>query len=336
MSEFVKWSISTILTYRVCPRKFYLAHILADARAKDPLRRQAHWLKKTINLEMWAGVLVDKAINAWVIPKLAQKQVPDFTQVEELAIDMARRQFAFSKQHRYRTESESKAGDNFLILDIHELGAAYEKADLELVSHRVRQAIRNLPTLTLPNGQLLLDFLLAADWLLANVQDRHIVIGKANINPQIDLLVGYPSRQIVFDWKVSDSKTANYERQLLVIGTLIYRKRKQEGGWAYQFSDIQLLEANLLNGHVKEHVLGEDTYQQTVDYITLTATDVDLMRASRKPNQIPIDEFAFTESDYACNTCPFYSLCNYLYQQPDEFNPAHYAEFVSLAQSVSH
>lgn len=336
MSEFIKWSLSTILTYRVCPRKFYLAHVLADGRAKDPLRKQAHWLKKTINLEMWAGVLVDKAINAWVIPPLSLKQVPDFNQVEELAIDMARRQFAFSKQHRYRTESESKAGDNFLILDIHELGTAYEKADLELVSQRVRQAIRNLPTITLPDGQLLLDFLLGADWLKANVQDRHIIIGKANLNPQIDLLVGYPMRQIVLDWKVSEAKTSDYARQLLVIGSLIYRKRKQEGGWAYQFSDIQLLEANLLKGKVQEHVLSEDTYQQTVDYITLTATDVDLMRAGRKPTQISIDEFAFSESDYACNTCPFYALCNHLYQQPDEFDPAHYAESVSLAQSLSH
>ncbi len=329
----IQWSLSAILTYRICPRNYFLSHVLADSTG-SALRKQAYWLRKSQNLEMWAGSVVDTVMNEEVILALKEERIPDFEAVVESALNLARKQFLFSKNHRYRRELESHVGNEYQVLNIHELNEPFEQKDLQAVRDRIQQAILNIPRITMPDGTLLLEYLQSARWLTPNVR-RSIRIENGSVTPQIDLLGSHYGQVLAIDWKVSDSKTSDYSRQLQVIGTVLYRRRveidREKGeGWIYRFRDIRLLEVNLYRGYVREHPFNEAIYNDTVDYISLTACDIERVRNGRLPMQVPMKEYAFTESDYACETCQFYHLCNYLHENRDAFDPARYVESVRV------
>ncbi|RDB07798.1 PD-(D/E)XK nuclease family protein [Runella aurantiaca] len=342
----MKWSHTSIVTLRMCKRKFYFSQVLSETGHPINLRSQAKWLKKAMNLEMWAGHVVDTVINTQVVPLLSLEEIPDFKKVEEYAIELARRQFLFSKKKRYREIHQKEAGEEYCILDFHEFDLSVKEEDILKAVERIKIAIRNIPVIRFEDGTNLLELLLEASpnnktekfpkRIRANIQNRHLKVGEADVNPQIDLLLKHGTQQVVIDWKVSDSDMSDYSRQLGIIGTVIYRHRveqfQKDDSWMYQKSQIRLLEVNLLRCYIKEHLFNDDTYSHMVDYISQTACDLDNIKRGRSWNSIPMKEYPRVVSD-ACDRCNFYHLCNFLRLYPNEFTISGYREFVRIAQS---
>lgn len=343
----IPWSLTSIITFRVCQRKYFFSQVQAkNHKASSPLQKQTFWLKKAITLDMWAGNVIDTVMNTKIIPVYGEKDEPDFKEIENYAIQLLKQQWAFSKNGMYKHTTESAAKEDYCVLDVHENNVPYKKEDLEAVVQRVRQSIQNIQTITLPDGTFLVELLKNADWVAPNKNDRWASVGEANVGPQIDLLFWENNTQYVVDWKVSDGKNSDYSRQLGLIGMVIYRKRSQvfkkklEEGidtWMYDLirTKIILYEVNLFKGYIKEHPFTQSIYGELVDYVHQTAKDIELFKKGRHWNEISLQEYAYTESDYACNTCPYRHLCNFLIENSHEhFSSTNYREFIRASQLV--
>lgn len=342
----VIWSQSSTITFRICQQKYFFSHVLAkNHKNSSPINKQAYWLKKSVNLEMWAGNVVDTIMNNYVMPIFQQGEIPDFDIMDQEAISLLKRQWLFSKEGKYKFVTESNAKDDYCVLDIHENDEPYTRKELEIVGERVRQSIRNIPKIELSNGELLINLLRNADWIAPNLNNRSVKIGNTVVTPQIDLLFWHGSTQYVVDWKVSNAKNSDYSKQLGVIGTVIYRKREEEfrkmegNTWMYDLKNknIALLEVNLLDGNIKEHPFTPSIYGELVDYVSHTSRDFELLSKGRKPNEIPLNEYLQTESvdDYTCLTCTFQHLCNFLIEHSNEyFTTENYREFVRASKLV--
>src|SRR5690606_8008765 len=101
MENVTSWSYSAVNTLRQCNRKYYFSNILATHGRKNPMRRKAYELKKMQTLTMWKGSLVDKFMEKTIIPAIKAKQSLDFELLAQEAVELAQRQFLFSKAKGY-------------------------------------------------------------------------------------------------------------------------------------------------------------------------------------------------------------------------------------------
>ena len=161
MSETVSWSYTTVNTLRQCNRKYFFYAVMATHGRKTAARRKAYELKQMQTLQMWQGSVVDKFMEKRLIPAITARQTLDFTAMAEHAVAMAVKQFDFSLYKKY-LDPALKKGDideEFCILDIHELSKPYEAGDIERCYGVIREAVLRIPTIHMPDGQPLVDYL---------------------------------------------------------------------------------------------------------------------------------------------------------------------------------
>lgn len=287
-------------------------------------------------LTMWTGTVVDKFVEVVIIPLITNKEPLHFEQLAEEAVKMAQGQFRFSKNKWYLDCSQkmSELDAVFCILDIHEINAPYTEGDIAKVYDTIRQSILNIPGIRMPDGKLLIDFLREANGLTANVNNRLVPIEKAIVRPQIDLIAMSNWKPVILDWKVSASYTADYSRQLVICGIVVYLKRLEATDKKpYQYEDITLYEVNLLKGKVKQHPFTEDIVNDMVDYISLTSSDI-LLLDEQNGNDDDIDNYEMTEDEGHCLACNHQTLCSYLITHNSQYDEKSYAEFIQSKQPV--
>lgn len=327
----INWSYSTINTLRKCERQFAFAKVVADHNFKNSLRRKAYELKQMKSLTMWTGSVVDYVMESRIVPLLKQKQRLNIATLADQAVSLAHDQFDFSKQQKYRDPNvtKSKAGEVYCIIQNHELGQPVAEADLQEAYDTIHQSILNLPLITMPNGnQSLLEYLHYAQVLIPNMMGWSFGVDSAKVSPQIDLVVydqGF--RPSIIDWKVSDSPTSDYARQLVVCGLALYNRRLANNAKKpYQYEDIHLYEINLWKGHVKEHAFTAERANAAIDYIYQTYGDVELLVGNRTFDQIDIGEFDLSDNDVICQFCAFRALCVYMLNNNLMYDEKKYSE----------
>ena len=331
MSEIVKWSYSSINTLRQCNRRYYYANILATHGRKDPLRRKAYELKAMQTLQMWRGSVVDKFLELVLIPAITSKGVLDFAQLSDQAVEMAKAQFRYSKNKGY-TDPQQKKGHDFCVLNIHEIGTPYQESDIEECYGMIKAAIVNFPSICMPDGERLLDYLYRCNGLTPNVNNYVVEIGNARLMPQIDLVAICDWKPVVMDWKLSASYTSDFSRQLIICGLTIYLRRLQKADKApYQYSDIKLYEVNLFKGTVKEHIFSKDAVTDLYDRIALTTRDIQLLKDGIA-GEAEIENYEITDDEGLCSTCNFQTLCSYLFTNKNQYDEKSYLEFVQHSE----
>lgn len=339
MSDTYKWSISTVNTLRQCNRKYYFASVLANFHHTNRLRRKAFELKKMQNLWMWPGSVVDKVMETQVIPLIIGKKEIDFNQIAENAIELAKRQFRFSEEGWYKdsTLTKTEAGEDYCILEIHEMGKPYTEVDISKVYAKIKQSILNIPNILLPcSNKTLLRYLGEAKPLIPNVTTWSFQIEQSRVNPQMDLVMYHNFKPVVIDWKVSDSFVSDYSRQLIVCGLTVYftrlKKVESEGKTPFEFSDIKLYEVNLFRGEMKEHLFTVERANELIDFINLTGSDIALLSEDLTGNIEDINGFELTENEGSCKFCNYQSLCENLLLNNNEYDEESYTKFVQSKQ----
>jgi len=288
------------------------------------------------NLKMWAGSVVDKFMEVVIIPAVVQKKNLFFDCLAEDAVKMAEEQFRFSKNGIYKDAGQKK-GDvdtSFCILDIHETNTPFAEDELANCYATIREAILNLPKVTMPDGRLLIDFLKDANSLTPNINTWSVQIERARLKPQMDLLGLQNWKPFIIDWKLSGSYTSNYSRQLVICGITVYLKRLESTDkkpWNY--GDLKLYEVNLLKNIVKEHEFTEEIVNELINYINLTSSDIYLL-TGKNQSEINIEDFELTEDQGHCETCNFQTLCSYLLINNNQYDEKSYLEFVQDKQSA--
>lgn len=341
MAEKHRWSISRVNTLRQCPRKFYFATILSHHGHNNNLKRKAYELKKMQNFFTWPGNVVDKIMETVVIPKIQNKEPIDFLDVAEEAVALAERQFKFSEAFSYKNPdlTKEKAGNNWCILDIHEIGRSYNDIDLSKVYKKIKTSILNIESIKLPNtNKFLIDYLKESFPLIPNVINWSFEIERSRVTPQIDLILYNDFKPVVIDWKVSDSFASDYSRQLIVCGLTVYftrlKKAQAEGKRPYSYPDIKLFEINLYRGEIKQHLFTQERANGLIDYINLTGSDIFLIHEQLKGNDSDILEFELTEKESTCKFCNFQTLCENLLLNNNHYNENTYSEFIQSQQFI--
>jgi hypothetical protein len=339
MADTYKWSISTVNTLRQCNRKYYFSTILSNFNHGNRLKRKTFELKKMQSLLMWPGSIVDKVMEKKVIPLVIDKKPIDFNLIADEAVELAKKQFIFSENKRYHDQELTKtdAGEEWCILEIHETGKEYSERDLVKVYEKIRTAILNVPTITLPDSdKLLIEYLGEGKPLMPNVTNWSFEIEKARVNPQMDLVLYHNFKPVVIDWKVSDSFAGDYSRQLIVCGLTVYftrlKKVATENKKPYTFQDIKLFEVNLYRGEVKEHLFTEERANEMIDYINLTGSDIALLNETLADSEEAITQFDITENEGSCTFCNFQSLCQHLILNKYQYDETAYTKFVQNNQ----
>lgn len=330
MDDSVKYSYSGVNTLKLCNRKYYFSNLLANHGRKDALRRKAYELKSMQNLRMWQGSVVDKIMEKTIIPAIRDKHDLDFVLFSQQAIELAKRQFKYSSHQIYRdpTIRKSEVEDDFCILEVHELGKNYTEIELAETYATIGQAVLNIPSVMMPDGKFLIEFLKECNQLVPNVSNWMVRIERARLTPQIDLIAYHNWKPVVIDWKLSESYSSDYSRQLLLCGLTIYLKRLEKSEkQPYMLEDILLFEVNLLKSVVKQHDFSQQNVNELIDYITLTSHDIKLLTDKEINNKINIEDFELTDDEGHCRLCNFRSLCSFVLLN-DHFDEKSYTQFI--------
>jgi len=284
------------------------------------------------NLEMWQGAIVDKIMEKYIVPDIEAGYELDLPAYINEAEELARNRFNYSEKKYYQYEGLTKtaSGDDFCVLDIHEIGKDWEPEDFENGLSVIRTAILNFPRIFMPDGRtLLVDYLYAANKLLPNVTTWQAIVENALVKPQIDLAIFDEYwKPAIIDWKVSDSYGSDYEKQLFIIALVVYLTRlEKKDKPAYKHSDIKLFEVNLLGSIVKQHRFTEEEAADLIDHINLTTGDVKLIKAEND-GCIDASRFSTTDNHNSCMICNFRMLCGFLTRNKFQYDEKSYTQFI--------
>lgn len=337
----MEWSFSKLSTLRQCHRKFYFAYELSNFHFKYPIRRKAFELAQSKNLQMWQGSLIDNFFSKKIIPIYKNKREPDFKSLADELVEIAKRQFAFSEQGLYkdRTTNKTKAGDDFQILDIHECGTPYQEEDVLNVYTTVKEIILQIPEYSSPEtGKSLHQYLISSSFLRPDIKYWSYEFEEIKLNPQIDL-VRYKSNLIhVIDWKVSDSNTSDYSKQLYLAGIVVFHNTKKnciDNQWPVpKLEDFSLFEINLINGNRKEHPFTKESAASALDYVYQFKDEQEQLFENKKWNELNIEDYITTDKPETCMFCKFKPLCIHLIKNNFKYDENEYYKLVSPEQLV--
>ncbi len=335
----MEWSVSKLSALRQCHRKFYFAYELSDFHFTHPIRRKAFELGQSKNLRMWQGILIDNAFSKKIVSIYKQKQEPDYKALADEIVEMAKRQFSFSENQLYRDKSmtKSKAGDEYQILDVHESGVFYTEEDLLNVYSTIHEIILQIPNYPSPeDGKTLHEYLAESSYLQPNIQYWNFEFEGVKLNPQIDLVRSKNKSIHVIDWKVSDSNTSDYSRQLIIAGIVSYHNIKKDRitkQWSVpQMEEVSLYEFNLMNGNMKQHPFTKESTAATLDYVFMHSEEQEQLSGDRKWNELNILDYETTDKKETCAFCKFRPLCIHLIKNNFTYNENEYYKLVSPTQ----
>lgn len=276
---------------------------MAWHNAKDPLRREAYLLSQLKGLEEWRGYVVHQALETYFVPSLEQRSLILREELTEKTLRMAEEQYRFSERGDYKKDGVSKSKNKltYLALREHECGSPIGAGALAEIYEQIRKCYRFLYSQT-----KFLDFLQGAEWYEKEIDLRFKFNGQACVaKPDLALKYNH-SKLCIIDWKIGESLTSDYSRQLqfYALGAL----QKWPG---FKASDLLLVEANLLQekGNFKTHRIDESGLLDFENFIYRSLSDINVLTAGRPYSVENINNFAYANSPGSCHFCKFERLC---------------------------
>jgi hypothetical protein len=298
------WSFSSYGVFRKCPRQWFYRKVVANSRAKEPLRQEAYKLSKLEGLQAWRGKIVDTVISDVVIPSINRSYPCTLANALRLADQM------FAEQRSIRLEQYSGAHpDNGLQAGFQEI--AYGKAISDEMFDKAHSEIH-----------VALENFYKADGLWTLLKEARYLIpqrpvtfthGKVSVRVIPDLIAFRTQLPpVVFDWKVNTYPLRDYWLQL-VAGAIAITRCKPHRDWpngaCHNPSDIDLFEVQLLSGDVRKHILSEADVCDTEDFISISATEMELVCGLQDGKNTSIEDVPVASDPRTCQYCAFMKLC---------------------------
>ena len=334
------WNISKLQVLRQCHRKFYFAYETALHTFTNPYRRKAYELSKMKTLKMWQGSVIDWMITNEILPYYQEHKVPDYTAVAQKGVDMAKKQFEFSRNKFYRDPdiSRSESGTDYAILDVHESNVPYTETELQAIYQTIEDILLAFPNFQSPvAGKNMEQYLLSARFLRPDAKSLKYEYEGVKIQPQIDLISYMGKSMHVIDWKVVEKADADYTRQLLLGGIVALhfsRERYKKEKWKPlpNLDDVRLFEFNLLNGKFKEHVINKDSAANALDGVFLLSDEQEELSQSSAWDELDIEDYERTNKAETCAICNFRFLCKHIILNDLNYDEGQYNQLVQHQQ----
>lgn len=293
------WSISANNTFKRCQRQYFFQYIMAHHSARDSARREAHQLKQLSSIDEWRGKLLHLVLERYFVPSLQRRKLIEKEKLLDITKNLAKNQYNFSREKKYRNGPKSKAGEEYLALHGHEYDIIINNSDIDDVYNSIDKCIEYLY-----DQESLLNYLLSGGRYYPECNIRFNFSGIPVI-AKIDLIVKFPNSAIsVIDWKFSKSVTSDYEYQLLLYAYAILQ------GWdGYRVQDITVIEANLLKGAIVHYKLNDDKISSIEDYIYRNISNIRITADGNDYSKNNLMNFEYARSSYSCKFCKFQKLC---------------------------
>lgn len=312
----MKWSFSQHMIFKECPRKWYFAYKMAHtSSAKDPIRKEAFYLKQLKTVDAWRGIIADKVISEKIIPSVSKNST---IRLEESLIEARMifdNQLAFAQERKWRSDGVRKSDINYLALwelekelDIQELmETAWSEIEIALTNFYQMKKIWDL----FPSASQLIP----QERLTFYLEDIYVVC-------QPDLLILFENNKpIIVDWKVHKFGVKDYRRQLALYALALIQSGRLKKKYpleltGYQPADIRLSEVQLLTNSIHDYTLLDSDIIEIKDLIYTSNRKMKLTIADEGDDfsylDVPITEFVEN-----CQRCQFQSVCqeNSLWEQ---------------------
>lgn len=304
------WSFSNHRTFNVCQRQWYFDAILANARANDPVRREAYLLSKLQELQAWRGSLIDYIISSHVIVKRPYAKMPSLEETLEIAHKTFQQQVEFARAHRLREEGirPSKLEGQFAAWYAVEFGDGVSDEELQNCWLEIETALINFYSMS-----ELLSLLTSANRLITQ---RTLTFDVDGITIQAvpDLIVFRRTQApIIVDWKAYINDSQEHRRQLTCYALALKSCNPHSdfpASLAYcNATDIDLLEVQLLTKKQRWYKLVDDDYDAVIDLIRESAIEMQLAADGASGKIMVPERFPTAVSPSICIRCPFKALC---------------------------
>lgn len=307
------WSYSAHNCFNRCKRQYYYDHIAAHHNAKDPMRKEAHYLNQLTPSLFWSGKLVEAAIEDVLINRHPNSaNVAD--ELYQYSVALGKTQMNFSLSNQFRSVSKSKIGQRkYFRLFEHEYGLE-DSYLLQSTMDDVLICCQNFPTMEIPEFSMSLNDLLGLEGLKRCQLPVPLSIFDNSVQCYLDFLSLYQSKVVIIDWKVSKTAASYFADQLRIYGLAIYRS-----GWARnkELSDIYIYEANLYKGQITRYPLNETIISETEDFIFDSVKRIQRLVNGENFKGLDIENFPQCENYQVCSVCNFRKFClqeRYLYE----------------------
>ncbi len=256
-------------------------------------------LNKLRGLDEWRGHVVHLALEHHFVPSLKERRMLSCEELTAETLRLAERQFLFSQRGNYKKAEGDKNGLDYLALREHEYGLAIRDDRLETIYQQIRQCYEFLYSQT-----RFLDFLQQANWYTSEPGLDFYLDGQ-KIIAKLDLVLSYRNSKLcIIDWKIGESQTSDYSRQLELYAMAALKK------WPnFKVEDLLLVEANLLQGEIKKHSIDADGLLEIEDFIFRSLSDIKALTANRPYPEQELSDYDFANSPGSCHFCKFERLC---------------------------
>lgn len=304
------WSFSNNGTFRKCQRQWYFKNHVANARARDPFRREAYVLSKLQSIPAWRGTIVDQVISTYIIPTINRKQPLSRQAILQYAQRLFHNQLEFAQQKRVREPgmTQEKGGIAFAALHPIEYGDEVSKADLSQAWKDIENALNNFLQM-----DELIAILRQANNLIAQ-RALSFSFDSISVRTVPDLIVFFRNEPpMIIDWKVHSFAMQNYRLQLAsyAVGLTRCKPHKDFPTSVSQYAptEIRLLEAQLLTRVPRYYTLTDQDVEGVLSFIARSAREMTLVVQSEDDHVLTPFDFSPALDADQCQRCPFRSLC---------------------------
>jgi hypothetical protein len=299
------WSYSSSKVFRRCQRQWFYHERYANALTKDLDRRYAFSLKKLTTVSQWRGQLVDTVLSNTLIPSLATNQPASLGDLKREAVRLFDLQLACARAHpiRDRQFRPRDAGDSFAAFYRMEYEGRIDEAEIETARREVAEALDNLFKMDVLRARIRNAHFRATQRMIRMTYAGMTVKGV----PDLVLYAGAEPPTII-DWKVHALGERDAWNQLGIYSILLAQSR---GAMAPREKQ-PLLEVQLLQGEIREHVLGEPDFEQLEDYMAGSVEEMLLALAGDADGDETVADprvFAPARSAETCQQCAFRRIC---------------------------
>jgi hypothetical protein len=304
------WSYSEHQLFKKCPRKWFFKSVFADSRANNPARQEAYLLSKMQSLYAWRGQVVESALQDFLIPSLEVDLQPPLHDTIKAAKQTFDEQLAFGRNHRIREPGMTikQAGRAFAAFTELEYGQSFSDEDYLQAWEEVQMALRNF------YKQSELKSLLKTGAYRVTQKVLQMQHFGATVRAVPDLIVFFLDRApLIVDWKVHTSGIHDYADQLSIYAVALARVKPHAdyGRYARRWkeTDIELREAQLLRGLVREHTLDDSDVAAVDDRIAAGVIALREASAGKRSCELHSEDFPTAHDPQTCQSCQYRKIC---------------------------
>lgn len=297
----MRWSFSSHRTFRRCQRQYFFGSIAANHKTKDRTRKEAYLLKQVKQLSAWKGSIIHQGIHKFVIPYLVERKSIDWPAVSDKTLDLAKRQFAFSKALKYRQPGIAKSHhDDYCILAEHDRGEDVTIGTIDEIYNEIAACL-NSPAFQ----KEIIPFVEGHKRYYPEHNLSHEYEG-AQVKAVADLIFIRPSGNVaIVDWKYEqDSSFGDHKQQVALYGWIL------QHSWNNLKPElIELYEVQLREGRIVRHDFNATVMEELEDLMFQSIHEICSLCEDHKYENQDINDFEFARSGNSCAYCSFVKLC---------------------------